>query len=1377
MRPPSQQWMVVACAFILLNLFPVSTLAAENQVGSEAGSYSFNGNGGGPQMPYAGLIRDSAGNLYGTTEVGGTYSQGTVFEVTPNANSSWTESVLYNFTGGLDGAQPSGGLIFDTAGNLYGTTNFGGSQNCKLGCGTIFKLTPASGNWTESVVYTFTGGSDGREPYAGLMSDAQGNFYGTTLLGGNLDTVCPSGCGTVFKLSNSNGAWTENVLYAFAGGNDGAWPHAGLIFDGAGNLYGTTNGGGTYGSGTVFKLTAGQSGSWTESLLHTFTGGLDGKEPPGSLILDTAGNIYGTTCRGGVKGYGVVFKLVPTSQGGWQELVLHSFMNDPAANPVAGLVMDAAGNLYGTTFLGADLHSCGGGCGTIFKLSPASSGSWTFAVLHLFGRAMDGYHPSGQLIRDAAGNLYGTTQAGGAYGAGLLFEISVNGVMISTSTLPNGTVGTPYSTTLTATGGTTPYSWTLTSGALPAGLGLSQNGTISGTPTGAGQSNFTVQVTDSSSPMQKATKRFSISISSGALPLTITTVSLPNGIVGTAYSSALTASGGTTPYSWTVTSGALPAGLSLSKGGTISGTPTSAGQSNFTVLVTDSSSPVEVATKPLSISISASAPTLTITTASVPNGIVGTAYSFTLAATGGTTPYLWTVTSGALPAGLSLSKSGTISGTPTSAGPSNFTVQVTDSSSPVQRASKAFDPSILSKLAITGNINPNAIDGVFYSSTDQASGGVPAYTWSVVAGKLPPGLTLGAVTGTISGTPNQDGTYNFTLKVVDSGSPVQSATQADQITVVTSTNTAWSLQTTAVGWQFVAPDQSVTCKYNGLGLVDDTPLGGHSSTVLAKYGGSWATWASQQSARMKSLGFNAADWYSYRYYSNWPTGGVPYVDSIPSSEYAIRDSGDGSLGSWHAKDAMYIPNPSGMKCGTSIYQGNGTVDPYDPAWTTATSAMMAAFGGGTNGYPSQSHAMAAILDETDSMVCYTEANNPHYSHADCGYVIAAQNPTAAHSPGWAGGRFTYTDHELYAKQAMRDFLKTKYSNSIAALNTAWGTSYTTFDTSDAGGLAGITAGTYSSWGTGTGFLDENGTNIISSSQSCGGANGNGPTQGLDAWGKTAQVKIDADAFVAAMAATYASTLRTAWLAGCGSTCPPEILPFYDGPYAPSTASVYEAAAPYTDIFMVAPYAYASVGAVQTEVQNIINADGGIPVIYENYLIANPNSYANTRCAASSYQDCQSTQALRGNLWASLDNSVLRLQNSSGKYAVIGFSHWELYDYASQDNNTGLFTPNDNAYDGSAASTATSSGSCATNHSYTQPAICQDSNGNYEGLAVTSCTSGASSPTWNPNFNGNTNDGSCTWFNEGPYPPNPESANWGNSLAPIANFNTGDICDP
>ena len=210
-----------------------------------------------------------------------------------------------------------------------------------------------------------------------------------------------------------------------------------------------------------------------------------------------------------------MFKLTPNSQGSWQAQVLHSFGDAPAANPVAGLVMDARGNLYGTTLLGADLHSCGGGCGTLFKLSPSSNGSWKYNVLYLFGRAADGYHPSGQLIHDAAGNLYGTTQAGGAYGAGLLFEISVNPqnrLKITTSSLPNGAVGSAYSTTLTATGGTLPYSWTVTSGALPAGLTLSNDGTISGTPTSAGQSNFTVQVTDSSAPVQKAAKPFSISI-------------------------------------------------------------------------------------------------------------------------------------------------------------------------------------------------------------------------------------------------------------------------------------------------------------------------------------------------------------------------------------------------------------------------------------------------------------------------------------------------------------------------------------------------------------------------------------------------------------------------------------------------------------------------------------------------------------------------------------------------------------------------------------------------------------------------------------------------------------------------------------------------
>ena len=200
--------------------------------GSENALYSFSG-GSDPKFPYAGLIFDKAGNLYGTTEFGGANNQGTVFEITPNSNGSWTETVLYSFTGSTDGGQPYGSLVLDAAGNLYGTTNFGGSSNCNLGCGTVFELTPSSGGWKETVLYTFTGGSDGREPYARLLSDASGNLYGTTLLGGNIGSVCSTGCGTVFKLTHGSSGWTESVLYAFQGGADGASPYDGLAFDAA----------------------------------------------------------------------------------------------------------------------------------------------------------------------------------------------------------------------------------------------------------------------------------------------------------------------------------------------------------------------------------------------------------------------------------------------------------------------------------------------------------------------------------------------------------------------------------------------------------------------------------------------------------------------------------------------------------------------------------------------------------------------------------------------------------------------------------------------------------------------------------------------------------------------------------------------------------------------------------------------------------------------------------------------------------------------------------------------------------------------------------------------------------------------------------------
>jgi len=227
--------------------------------GSENALYSFSG-GADPKSPYAGLIFDKAGNLYGTTQMGGANNQGTVFQMTHSQDGTWSEATLYSFTGGPDGGQPSGGLIFDQAGNLYGTTNFGGSTYCSQGCGTVFKLSPGNGGWTQTVLYTFTGGNDGREPYARLVADAAGNVYGTTLLGGTVNSYCATGCGTVFKLTKTSSGWTESVAYAFAGGTDGASPYAALTFDSAGNLYGATYAGGPSGSGVIFKLAPGSSG-------------------------------------------------------------------------------------------------------------------------------------------------------------------------------------------------------------------------------------------------------------------------------------------------------------------------------------------------------------------------------------------------------------------------------------------------------------------------------------------------------------------------------------------------------------------------------------------------------------------------------------------------------------------------------------------------------------------------------------------------------------------------------------------------------------------------------------------------------------------------------------------------------------------------------------------------------------------------------------------------------------------------------------------------------------------------------------------------------------------------------------------------------------
>jgi len=312
--------------------------------GVEKVLYAFNSAGG--CSPYAGLVRGAKGNLYGTTGACGAYGYGTVFEVTKNG----AETVLYSFTGGGDGGQPIAGLVRDTVGNLYGTTNEGGALGCfGLGCGTVFEVTPAG---KETVLHAFTGGADGENPVAGLVRDAKGNLYGTTGQGGAL---C---CGTLFAVTPSD---TETVLFNFNYA-DGSGPGPNRLVRAGGNFYGTTSGGGTSGSGTVFEVTS----KGTEKVLYSFTGAADG------------------------------------------------------AAPYGGVIRDATGNLYGTTFQGAGLGCNDYGCGTVFELTPAGQ----FKVLHTFTGGGDGGNPAAGLVKDTAGNLYGSTYGGGAYGYGAIFKLT-----------------------------------------------------------------------------------------------------------------------------------------------------------------------------------------------------------------------------------------------------------------------------------------------------------------------------------------------------------------------------------------------------------------------------------------------------------------------------------------------------------------------------------------------------------------------------------------------------------------------------------------------------------------------------------------------------------------------------------------------------------------------------------------------------------------------------------------------------------------------------------------------------------------------------------------------------------------------------------------
>jgi uncharacterized repeat protein (TIGR03803 family) len=397
--------------------------------------YTFTGGSADGASPAGGVIRDSSGNLYGTTYWGGgtgcNYGNGcgTIFSIDP----SGTETILHKFSGGGDGAIPNGGLTLDPDGNLYGTTTFGGNNsNCSFagynGCGVVFKLDTA-GN--ETVLYTFRGKRDGGWPgFEKLLVDTAGNIYGTAGIGGDLNCSPTSGlgCGVVFRLS-PNGEYT--VLHRFKGNaTDGYWPGSGVVQDARGNLFGKTVYGGADNQGTIFKVTM----SGKENVLHTFTGGADGAYPAGGeLIMDADGDLYGTASQGGNLsacggvGCGVVFRM--TGRG--TEKVLYAFQNGlngstDGAYPREGVVMDAGGNIYGTTQGGGTADY-----GMVFELTRLSSGKFVETVLHDFTDGADGAYPTGEnLILDSRGKLYGVAEYGGdsncpqtSNGCGIVFRL------------------------------------------------------------------------------------------------------------------------------------------------------------------------------------------------------------------------------------------------------------------------------------------------------------------------------------------------------------------------------------------------------------------------------------------------------------------------------------------------------------------------------------------------------------------------------------------------------------------------------------------------------------------------------------------------------------------------------------------------------------------------------------------------------------------------------------------------------------------------------------------------------------------------------------------------------------------------------------------
>jgi uncharacterized repeat protein (TIGR03803 family) len=415
---------------VLFTLLVVTTAFGQ----TETVLYSFPGGDGGSDPYQSGVVMDKAGNLYGVLSKGGPSGTscsgdgcGLIYELSPNPNGGWDETVLYNFKGLHDGGSPVGNLTIDSKGDLYGVTEQGGNPVCSsvlgAGCGVVFRLVHSKSGWKHSVIHEF--GDDGSYPNAGVVFDQAGNLYGTTQFGG--DFFC--GCGIVYQLKPAaGGKWRETTLYNFLGisrgGSDVSFPGSDVFLDASGNIFGTGTGGGDAscndGCGGVFELVAQGDGSYQEQVLHVFAGGRDGADPFGGVLLDSEGNLYGTTAFGGGNacerfGCGTVFEL--NKSEGYQSKIILRFTGENGLNPVADLYLDSANNLYSTTAGGGTFDD-----GIAFSLG-FSAHKWTETVLYSFGNGADGASSWASLTPDGKGGFFGTTRGGGVNGAGTVFQL------------------------------------------------------------------------------------------------------------------------------------------------------------------------------------------------------------------------------------------------------------------------------------------------------------------------------------------------------------------------------------------------------------------------------------------------------------------------------------------------------------------------------------------------------------------------------------------------------------------------------------------------------------------------------------------------------------------------------------------------------------------------------------------------------------------------------------------------------------------------------------------------------------------------------------------------------------------------------------------